>query len=88
MTSKLNELHELIQHKNKFDLKLRRELQETKEELEKEKGNFTKELNKREKREHSLLDSKQKLEIQLTEMEKESYDLLQELSLLQVCILL
>ena len=88
MITKLNQIHELLQHKNKLDVKLRQELQETKEELEKEKEEFRKELNERETRERSLKDSKEKLETQLTEMEKESYDLLQELTLLQVCILL
>ena len=88
MITKLNQIHELLQHKNELDVKLRQELQETKDELEKEKENFRKELNERETRERSLKDSKEKLETQLTEMEKESYDLLQELSLLQVCILL
>ena len=73
-----------MQQKNKLDVKLRKELEETKDELEKEKDNFTKELNERETIEGSLMDKKQKLERQLAEMEKECYDLLQELSLLQV----
>ena len=88
MITKLNQIHELLQHKNKLDVKLRQELQDTKDELEKEKEKFRKELKERETRERSLEDSKGKLETQLIQIEKESYDLLQELSLLQVCILL
>ena len=86
LITKLNQIHELLQHKNKLDVKLRQELQETKDELENEKEKFEKELNERETRERSLKDSKEKLETQLIQMEKESYDLLQELSLFQVCI--
>ena len=88
LTTKLNELRELVQTKKKLDLELRKELQETKEELQKEKEKFRKELNERETRERSLQDSKRKLEKQLTEMEKETGDLLEDLSLLQVCIIL
>ena len=86
MITKLNQIHELLQHKNKLDVKLRQELQETKVELEKEKERFKRGLNERKTRERYLKDSKEKLETQLIQMEKESYDLLQELSLLQVCI--
>ena len=67
-----------------MDLKLSQELQEIKVELEKEKESFRDELNERETRERALEVSKQQLETQLTEMEKENGELLRELSLLQV----
>ena len=75
LTSKLNQLNELVQQRNKLDDKLRQELQKTKDEHEKDKEKLRKELNERETRERSLKDSKRKLEAHLTEMKKESNDL-------------
>ena len=82
--TKLNKLRELVLQKNNLDLKLSQELQEIKVELEKEKEKSRAEINERETRERSLEVSKQQLETQLTEMEKENCELLRELSLLQV----
>ena len=84
LTSKLNELRELVRQKNNVDSELSQELQEAKDELEHERTSYRAELNERETRERALEVSKQQLETQLTEVEKENCELLRELSLLQV----
>ena len=85
MASKLNQLQELVRQKNKVELKLSQQLQETKKELEKERENFRAEVNERETRERALEVSKRQLETQLTAVDRENYESLEELSLLQVC---
>lgn len=71
-----------------MELKLSQQLQETKKELEKERESFRAELNERETRERALEANKRQLEIQLTAVDRENYESLEELSLLQVCTML
>lgn len=85
MASKLNQLQELVRQKNKVELKLSQQLKETKKELEKERESYRAELNERESRERALEVSKRQLETQLTAVDRENYESLEELSLLQVC---
>ena len=84
LTSKLNQMQEIVRQKNKVELKLSQQLQETKKELEKEKEKFMAELNEREGRERALEINKRQLETQLTAVDRENYESLEELSLLQV----
>ena len=79
-------MQELVRQKNKVELKLSQQLQETKKELEKERESFRAELSERETRERALEVSKRQLETQLTAVDRENYESLEELSLLQVCI--
>ena len=85
LASKLNQLQELVRQKNQVELKLSQQLQETKKEMEKEREVFRAEVNERETRERALEISKRQLETQLTEVDRENYESLEELSLLQVC---
>ena len=71
-----------------MELKLSQQLQETKKELEKERESFRAELNERETRERALEANKRQLETQLTAVDRENYESLEELSLLQVCTIL
>lgn len=74
-----------MRQKNQVELKLSQQLQETKKEMEKEREVFRAEVNERETRERALEISKRQLETQLTEVDRENYESLEELSLLQVC---
>ena len=76
-------MQELVRQKNKVELKLSQQLQDIKKELEKERETFRTELNERESRERALEVSKRQLETQLTEVDRENYESLQELGLLQ-----
>ena len=76
-------MQELVRQKNKVEVKLSQQLQETKKELEKERETFRAELNERETRERALEVSKRQLEAQLTAVDRENYESLQELGLLQ-----
>ena len=76
-------MQELVRQKNKVEVKLNQQLQETKKELEKERETFRAELNEREARERALEVSKRQLEAQLTAVDRENYESLQELGLLQ-----
>lgn len=83
--AKLNQMQEIVRQKNKVELKLSQQLQEAKRALEKERENFIVEMNEREARERALEVSKRQLETQLTAVDRENYESLEELSLLQVC---
>lgn len=85
LAAKLNQMQEIIRQKNKVELKLSQQLQEAKRALEKERENFIVEMNEREARERALEVSKRQLETQLTAVDRENYESLEELSLLQVC---
>lgn len=74
-----------MRQKNQVELKLSQQLQETKKEMENEREVFRAEVNERETRERALEISKRQLETQLTEVDRENYESLEELSLLQVC---
>ena len=74
-----------MRQKNQVELKLSQQLQETKKEMEKEREVFRAEVNERETRERALEISKRQLETQLTQVDRENYESLEELSLLQVC---
>jgi len=76
-------MQELVRQKNKVELKLSQQLQDIKKELEKERETFRAELNERESRERALEVSKRQLETQLTEVDRENYESIQELGLLQ-----
>lgn len=76
-------MQELVRQKNKVELKLSQQLQDIKKELEKERETFRTELNERESRERALEVSKRQLETQLTEVDRENYESIQELGLLQ-----
>ena len=76
-------MQELGRQKNKVELKLSQQLQDIKKELEKERETFRVELNERESRERALEVSKRQLETQLTEVDRENYESVQELGLLQ-----
>lgn len=76
-------MQELVRQKNKVELKLSQQLQDVKKELEKERETFRAELNERESRERALEVSKRQLETQLTEVDRENYESVQELGLLQ-----
>ena len=76
-------MQELVRQKNKVELKLSQQLQDIKKELEKERETFRAELNERESRERALEVSKRQLETQLTEVDRENYESVQELGLLQ-----
>ena len=76
-------MQELVRQKNKVELKLSQQLQDIKKELEKERETFRVELNERESRERALEVSKRQLETQLTEVDRENYESVQELGLLQ-----
>ena len=78
-------MQEIVRQKNKVELKLSQQLQEAKRALEKERENFIVEMNEREARERALEVSKRQLETQLTAVDRENYESLEELSLLQVC---
>ena len=84
--AKLNQMQEIVRQKNKVELKLSQQLQEAKRALEKERENFIVEMNEREARERALEVSKRQLETQLTAVDRENYESLEELSLLQVCV--
>lgn len=85
LAAKLNQMQEIVRQKNKVELKLSQQLQEAKRALEKERENFIVEMNEREARERALEVSKRQLETQLTAVDRENYESLEELSLLQVC---
>ena len=76
-------MQELVRQKNKVELKLSQQLQDIKKELEKERETFRAELNERESRERALEVGKRQLETQLTEVDRENYESVQELGLLQ-----
>lgn len=76
-------MQELVRQKNKVELKLSQQLQDIKKELEKERETFRAELKERESRERALEVSKRQLETQLTEVDRENYESIQELGLLQ-----
>ena len=76
-------MQELVRQKNMVEVKLSQQLQETKKELDKEKENYRAEMQEREARERALELSKRQLEEQLTAMDRENYESLQELNLLQ-----
>ena len=76
-------MQELVRQKNKVELKLSQQLQDIKKELEKERETFRAELNERESRERALEVSKRQLETQLTEVDRENYESVQEVGLLQ-----
>ena len=76
-------MQELVRQKNKVELKLSQQLQDIKKELEKERETFRAELNERESRERALEVGKRQLETQLTEVDREHYESVQELGLLQ-----
>lgn len=84
LASKLNQLQELVRQKNQVELKLSQQLQETRKEMDKEREVFRAEVNERETRERTLEISKRQLETQLTKVDRENYESLEELSLLQV----
>lgn len=86
LAAKLNQMQEIVRQKNKVELKLSQQLQEAKRALEKERENFIVEMNEREARERALEVSKRQLETQLTAVDRENYESLEELSLLQVCV--
>lgn len=86
LAAKLNQMQEIVRQKNKVELKLSQQLQEAKRALEKERENFIVEMNEREARERALEVSKRQLETQLTAVDRENYESLEELSLLQVCL--
>ncbi|KAJ7375489.1 hypothetical protein OS493_002263 [Desmophyllum pertusum] len=83
LTAKLNQMQELVRQKNKVEVKLSQQLQDTKKELEKERESFRAEINERETRERALEVGKRQLEAQLTVVDSENYESLQELALLQ-----
>ena len=83
LAAKLDQMQELVRQKNKVELKLSQQLQDIKKELEKERETFRTELNERESRERALEVSKRQLETQLTVVDRENYESLQELGLLQ-----
>lgn len=83
LTAKLNQMQELIRQKNMVEVKLSQQLQETKKELEKEREQFRVEMNEREARERALELGKRQLEEQLTAVDRENYESIQELTLLQ-----
>ena len=83
MAAKLDQMQELVRQKNKVELKLSQQLQDIKKELEKERETFRAEVNERESRERALEVGKRQLETQLTEVDRENYESLQELGLLQ-----
>ena len=83
LTTKLNQMQELVRQKNMVEVKLSQQLQETKKELDKERENYRAEMQEREARERALELSKRQLEEQLTAMDRENYESLQELNLLQ-----
>ena len=83
LAAKLDQMQELVRQKNKVELKLSQQLQDIKKELEKERETFRTELNERESRERALEVSKRQLETQLTEVDRENYESVQELGLLQ-----
>ena len=76
-------MQELVRQKNKVELKLSQQLQDIKKELEKERETFRAELDDRESRERALEVGKRQLETQLTQVDRENYESLQELGLLQ-----
>lgn len=76
-------MQELVRQKNKVELKLSQQLQDIKKELEKERETFRAELDERESRERALEVGKRQLETQLTQVDRENYESLQELGLLQ-----
>lgn len=85
LAAKLNQMQEIVRQKNKVELKLSQQLQDAKRALEKERENFIVKMNEREARERALEVSKRQLETQLTAVDRENYESLEELSLLQVC---
>jgi len=76
-------MQELVRQKNKVELKLSQQLHDIKKELEKERVTFRAELDERESRERALEVGKRQLETQLTQVDRENYESLQELGLLQ-----
>lgn len=76
-------MQELVRQKNKVELKLSQQLQDIKKELQKERETFRAELDERESRERALEVGKRQLETQLTQVDRENYESLQELGLLQ-----
>ena len=76
-------MQELVRQKNMVEVKLSQQLQDTKKELDKERENYRAEMQEREARERALELSKRQLEEQLTAMDRENYESLQELNLLQ-----
>lgn len=83
LAAKLDQMQELVRQKNKVELKLSQQLQDIKKELEKERETFRAELDERESRERALEVGKRQLETQLTQVDRENYESLQELGLLQ-----
>lgn len=87
LTFKLNQLLESVRQKNDLNLQLGQELVEIKTELEKERKTFRAELNEQRTQRQALENSKQNVEAQLTEADRENRELLREISILQVGIM-
>ena len=76
-------MQELVRRKNTVEVRLNQQLQEAKNQLTEERESFRAELNERQVREHALEASKRELEAQLTAMDRENYESLQELAVVQ-----
>lgn len=80
---KLQQMEDIIHQKNAIEIQLNQQLKEMKEELQNERQTFASELIERENRERFLESTKEQLEQQLTAVDRENYESLQELSLMQ-----
>ena len=76
-------MEDVIHEKNAAEEKLKQKLQGARDELQNERQTFASELIERENRERALEDTKEQLEQQLAAVDRENFESLQELSLMQ-----
>jgi hypothetical protein len=83
LLKKLQQMEEIIHDKNKIEVQLNKQLSETKKELKQLRESSKKDLQNKENRERTLESNKEQLEIQLSALERDSYDSINELTILQ-----
>ena len=76
-------MEEIVNQKNIIETRLNQQLQEMKEELQKERQTFASELIERETRQQELEASKEELEIQLNALDRDNFDSVQQFVMLQ-----
>lgn len=80
---KIQQMEDIIHEKSTNEMKLNQQLSEIRKELDKERKNAQQNLKEKENRERTLETNKERLEMQLSALERDSYDSVQELGMMQ-----
>lgn len=83
LVKKVQQMEQIIHEKNKNEVELNKQLNDLKKELKHARESSKKDLDNKVQRERTLESSKEQLEMQLSALERDSYDSIHELTILQ-----